>query len=89
MMAALVMGVTVGTAVAKDSAPPGPGEGNYDCSACIRQGGGWGGPPIFMWYCVKTPGGSIGGCQGGTNGCTSNGGCVSLPDGIGTIGYAP
>jgi hypothetical protein len=76
--AALVLGVSM-QAQALPPGRGGPGGGHYDCYSCY-SGGGWTPGPIHWSTCQKSEDGYGAGCQGGSNGCTFTGGCVSLPD---------
>jgi hypothetical protein len=85
MIASLLLATT--TSFARPPSPPGPGEGNYDCSRCQFQGKF--GPYPAGYICINMEVGDGAGCQGGPNGCTYTGGCVSLPDDIGLHGLSP
>jgi hypothetical protein len=68
------------SAMQAQALPPGKGgPGNFDCAGCT-VGGGWNPGPVHWSECRKTMDGEGAKCKGGPNGCTYDGGCVSLPD---------
>lgn len=88
----LALAAIVSVAQAKPISPPGPGDtGGFACYYC-RSTGGWGPGPVRS-ECVNSESlGGYGECQIDPSdgvGCIMSGGCVSLPDEIGSIGLRP
>lgn len=88
----LALAAIIPIAQAKPVSPPGPGEGgNYACFYCYSTGG-WGPGPVRS-QCISSE--TLGGyaeCQVDPSdgiGCIMQGGCVSLPDEIGSFGLRP